>query len=414
MKKEYIKRESYLKKIVPTIGNDLIKILVGQRRVGKSYMLLQIIDLIASKDKKANIIYVNKELDEYDKIQNHTDLVRHVEQNTKKTKNNYVLIDEIQEISDFHKAIRSLRAKGNHDIYCTGSNAKMISAEIATLLSGRYLEIQIFPLSYTEFLKFHTLTETNDSLEKYLHFGGLPYLKHLQLTDDIVFPHLDAIYNTILFKDIAERHNIRNFHFLEKLVEYLAKQTGSVISGNKIGEFLRTQKISISSTAVLEYLHYLIQAFFIHKVSRLNLIGKKIFEIHEKYYFSDLGLRHTVHPFVQTDFGRILENAVYLHLLSLGYTVYVGVLGGNEIDFVAKKSNEQIYIQVAYQVHEENQKREFGNLLKVKDNYPKLVVSTDTLIGKNTIEGIRHMHIRDFLGSHVISLEKKIDSYIIG
>ncbi len=397
MKKTYIKRKKYLKEIKTVINNDLIKVIIGQRRVGKSYMLLQIIDLIKAKDKKANIIFLNKELAEYDDIENYKDLLKFVEKNTKKTKNNYLLIDEIQEISDFEKALRSIRAKANHDIYCTGSNASLISSEIATLFAGRYYEIEIFSLSFSEFLEFHNLEGNNEDLQKYFKFGGLPYLKHLELTEDIVFAHLDAIYNTILFKDIATRHKIRNFNFLEKLIEYLAKQTGSIISANKIGNFLRSKKSSISTTVVLEYLEYLIQAFFIHKVSRLDVIGKKTFEVNEKYYFSDLGLRHTIVGYRQTDIGRIMENAVYLHLLYLGYKVKVGVLEKQEIDFVAEKGNEKKYIQVAYQIHEDNQEREFGNLLKITDNYPKIVVSADMNIGNNTYEGIKHINIKDFL-----------------
>ena len=396
--KPYIKRKKYLKEIETVINDDLIKVIIGQRRVGKTYLIWQIIDLIKSIDKKANCIYINKELIEYDEIRNHKDLLVFVQKNTRKTKNNYLLIDEIQEIANFEKALRSLRAKGGYDIYCTGSNAELISAEIATLFAGRYYQIEVFSLSYKEFLQFHNLAVGESSLEKFFRFGGLPYLRNLKLEDEVVFPHLEAIYHTILFKDIAERYKIRNFNFLEKLIVYLAQQTGSLISANRIGNFLKSNKFSVSLTVVLEYLEYLKRAFFIQKVNRFDIIGKKGFEINEKYYFSDLGLRHTIIGYRQSDMDRILENVIYLQLRYMGYKVEVGVLGRKEVDFVATRNNEKIYVQVAYQIHRDNMDREFGNLLEIKDNYQKIVVSANKFASRqNTYQGIEHWYVEDFL-----------------
>jgi uncharacterized protein len=396
MIKTYIPRKNYLQRIKPFIKKDIIKVIIGQRRVGKSYMLFQIIDEIKKDNKNANIIFINKELDKFADIKNHKDLLCYIKKNSKKTKN-FVFIDEIQDIENFEKALRDLNAQGNYDIYCTGSNANLLSSELATYLSGRYIEFEIFSLSYSEFLQFHDLSESQDSFLKYLKYGGLPYLKNLELTDEVVFEHLKSIYNTILFKDIIARHNIRNFNFLENLVEYLADNTGSLVSSKRISDFLKSQKINISTNLVLDYLSYLSQAFFIFKVFQHDTQGKKIFEINQKYYFEDLGLRHSIINYQQADLGKILENLVFLHLRILGYKIYIGKLGNKEIDFIAKKNNKRIYFQVAYMITAQSKKREFENLLEIKDNYPKFVISMDELIDNSEYKGIQHLNIRKFL-----------------
>lgn len=238
MIKEYIKRENYLDKIKPFIDKDLIKVLVGQRRVGKSYMLFQIMDMIKEKDKTANIIYINKELHEFEDIKDHKSLLKYVEGNAKKTRTrNYLFIDEIQEIEKFEKALRSLKATNKYDIYCTGSNAKILSGELSTYLSGRYIEIEIHSLSYPEFLKFHKLGESEGSFLKYIKYGGLPYLIHLKLEDDIAYDYIKNVKNTILFKDVIARFNIRNVAFLERIVEYIADNIGSLVSAKKSAIF---------------------------------------------------------------------------------------------------------------------------------------------------------------------------------
>ncbi|MCX6800185.1 MAG: ATP-binding protein [Candidatus Falkowbacteria bacterium] len=395
--KKYIKRGLYINKIKPYINKNIIKVIVGQRRVGKSYLLFQIMDLIKEQRKTANLIYINKELNEFESIKNYQDLIKYIKQKTKKSCKNYIFIDEIQDINKFEKALRSLNAEELYDIYCTGSNANLLSGELATYLSGRYIEIKVFSLSYKEFLNFHKLKNNPDSFSKYIQYGGLPYLYNLELTEDVVFPYLKNVYNTILLKDIVVRHRIRNVLFLENLVEYLCDNTGSLVSSKKISDFLKSQKINISTNIVLDYLSFLEQAFFIFKVSRSEVQGKKIFEVNEKYYFEDLGLRHSIVGFKQLDINKILENLVFLHLKILGYKVTVGQLGSKEIDFVCEKSGEKMYIQVAYLINDENKEREFGNLLLIQDNFPKLVISMDEAIGKNSHEGIKHINIREFL-----------------
>jgi uncharacterized protein len=398
MIKTYIRRPIYLNQIKPFIDKDIIKVVVGQRRVGKSYLLFQIMDEVKKKNKIVNIIYINKELNEFDEIKNHQDLLRYIKKNTK-TKKNYVFIDEIQDIENFEKALRSLKAEGKYDIYCTGSNANLLSSELATYLSGRYIEIKVFSLSYTEFLQFHKLEENSDSFLKYIKYGGLPYLINLELNDEIVYHYLKSIYNTILLKDVVDRYNIRNVSFLENLVSYLADNTGSLVSAKKISDFLKSQKINISPNIVLDYLSFLVNAFFVFKVSRSDVQGKKIFEINDKYYFEDLGLRHSLIGYKQMDINKILENLVFLHLQILGYKVTVGQLKEKEIDFICVKENKKIYIQVAYLITEENKDREFNNLLEIKDNYPKMVISTDKFIDVGEYKGIKHLNMRDFLKS---------------
>lgn len=262
MIKRYIKRQIYIDKIKPFIDKDVIKVVVGQRRVGKSYLFFQIMDEIKKKKKDASIIYINKELNEFDAIKNYQNLLDYIQKKVKNEKN-YIFIDEIQDIEKFEKALRSLKAKGKYDIYCTGSNANLLSSELATYLSGRYIEVKVFSLSYSEFLQFHKLKNSQESFLKYIKYGGLPYLRNLELNDDIVYHYLKSIYNTIILKDVVNRYNIRNVSFLENLVHYLADNTGSLVSAKKISDFLKSQKINISPNIVLDYLSFLVNAFFI-------------------------------------------------------------------------------------------------------------------------------------------------------
>lgn len=386
----------YLEKIKPFIDKDIIKVFVGQRRVGKSYLLFQVMDEIKAKHKSAHIIYINKELHEFSDIRNGQDLLAYIKKQSK-GKKNYVFIDEIQDIDAFEKALRSLQAQGGYDIYCTGSNARLLSGELATYLSGRYIEMKVFSLSYAEFLFFHKREESKEALLQYIKYGGLPYLINLELTDDVVYGYVRSIYNTILLKDVVARYNIRNVAFLENLVGYLADNVGSLVSAKRISDFLKSQRIKISPNIVLDYLSFLVNAFFVFKVSRSDMRGKKIFEVNDKYYFEDLGLRHSLTSYKQVDINKILENLVFLQLQIWGYNVTIGQLKDREVDFVCEKQGSKLYIQVAYIITDENKEREFGSLLAIHDNYPKMVVSLDELSDKGGYQGIAHLHIRDFL-----------------
>ncbi|MDO8582131.1 MAG: ATP-binding protein [bacterium] len=397
MNKIYKKRPYYLNKIAPFIGVDIIKVLIGQRRVGKSYILLQLIDVIKSRDNKANIVYINKEENEYETIVTYRDLIVYVEKRAIAGVKNYLFVDEIQDIENFEKALRHLFAKKTFDLYCTGSNARLLSSEIATGLSGRYIEIPIHALSYQEFLQFHNLVGGEDSLLKYIRYGGLPFLINVELVDEIVYGYIQSIYNTIILKDVVARFKIRNINFLNRLLEYLADNIGSLVSANRISDFLKSQKIKTTPNIILNYLSYLTSSFIIRDVHRADIKGKKIFEINEKYYWEDLGLRNSLVGYKAMEVGQMLENLVFLHLSRLGFKIHIGQLDGKEVDFVAEREGRKIYIQVAYLMSDKTTKeREFGNLLAIQDNYQKIVVSMDKIIG-NDYEGIFHYQIIDFL-----------------
>jgi predicted AAA+ superfamily ATPase len=393
----YIKRPLYINKIKPFIGKSLIKVLTGQRRVGKSYLLIQIRDIIQNESPDTQIIYINKELHEFSAISNSEDLFRYLKENVKENVKVALFIDEVQDIDSFEITLRDLATRGNYDIYCTGSNARLLSGELATYLSGRYIEIKVFGLSYSEYLTFNNLPDEVNSFQNYLKFGGLPYLSNLDNEIQIAFEYLTSIYNTILLKDVIARFKIRNVKFLENLVAFLADNIGNIVSSKKISEYLKSQNINISTQIVIDYLGYLEASFLIFKVKRTGIEGKKIFEIGKKYFFEDTGIRNAIVGYNPNDIHKIMENIVYLHLRMAGYSVTVGVDGKKEVDFIAQKSGEKIYIQVAYMLtNQQTIEREFGNLLEIRDNFPKYVVTMDELSETSTYKGIKRMHIKDF------------------
>jgi len=395
--KKYITRKIYKDLIDRYIGKEIIKVLVGQRRVGKSYLLFQTMDAVKERYPDPNIIYINLEINEFENLAESGSLYRYVKSKSKKGELNFLMIDEIQMVSEFEKTLRSLLAEGGYDIYCTGSNAHILSGELATFLGGRYIEINVHALCFTEFLHFHKLENTPVSLEKYMKYGGLPYLIHLELTDEIVFDYLKNISQSILFRDVVSRFEVRNVEFLIRLVKYLANETGNIISARSIGKFLKSQNIPISINAILNYLNYFTTAMLVSKVPRADIQGKKIFEVGEKYYFSDVGLRNAISGFSPFDLGQIIENLVFLHLRIIGYRVFTGKQNDKEIDFIGERNGEKIYIQVALRITEKQTKeREFGNLLSIKDNYPKYVITLDDYSGKS-YEGIHHLPLKKFL-----------------
>lgn len=390
-------RPLYLDRVLPFIGKNLIKVFTGQRRVGKSYLMFQIIDVIKHQDTHANIIYINKEDLSFKSIVDAETLHSYVMGKKSEINKNYVFIDEIQEISDFESALRSLLLHQNIDLYCTGSNAELLSGDIAGKLSGRFIEISVYSLTYNEFLRFQNLGDSQDTLLKYLKYGGLPYLKHLPLEDEIVFEYLKNIYSTIVFRDIINRYSIRNTLFLEQLVFFLASNTGSLFSAKKISDFLKSQQVNMAPNQVQVYIKHLINAFLIHQVKRYDIEGKRLFEIGEKYYFENLGIRNALWGYRLQDMGKLMENIVHNHLLAEGYTVQIGILSSYEIDFIAEKNGEKLYLQVALSLLEEKTiEREFGNLQKINDNYPKMVITMDSFTG-NTIDGILAVDLRSFL-----------------
>lgn len=396
---ELIDRPVYTQQIKPFFGKGIIKVLTGQRRVGKSCILQQLMKVIKEEDHSANIIYINMEFEEFRLIRNDQDLFDFLKGRFLPKVENYLFIDEIQDIDGFENVLRSLQAKETCDIFCTGSNAKILSGELSTYLSGRYIEFHIHSLSYREFLRFHNLESNNQSLMLYLTYGGMPYLSRLSLTDEMVFEYLRNIYSTILLKDVVKREGIRNVDFLETLVLYTAENVGSLFSANNISKFLKSQRTDISTTQVISYLKALCNSYLINKVGRIEINGLKKFEIGDKYFFEDIGLRNCFSGFsLQRDIHKLMENAVYLHLTLLQYKVFVGKHDTREVDFIGIKQGKKIYIQVCYIITDEKTRdREFGSLMVIKDNYPKYVVSMDDFNKGSDSQGIRHLHLSDFL-----------------
>ena len=396
---ELINRAIYTDRIRPYIDKDIIKVLTGQRRVGKSFILRQLRDEILQSNPQANVVFINLEFEEFRHLRTDDDLFAYLDGKFDANQSNYLFIDEVQDVAGFEHVLRSLQAKSTCDIFITGSNAKMLSSELSTYLAGRYIEFHIHSLSYSEFLIFHKLENTNQSLMLYLTYGGLPYLAHLSLTDELAFEYLRNVYATILLRDVVQRENIRNVDFLETLLHYTAEHVGSLFSANNISKYLKSQRTEISTNQVISYLRALSNAFIINKVGRVEVAGLKKFEVGEKYYFEDLGLRNCYQGFnMQRDIHKLIENAVYLHLRMLHYEVYVGKNHQSEIDFVGIKQGTKVYVQATYLLNQPStEDREFGNLTAIKDNYPKYVVSLDDFNRQSQHEGIIHIHLREFL-----------------
>lgn len=401
-----IARPAYTERIAPFINKNIIKVLTGQRRVGKSCILRQLQAHIRQTDAEANIVSINKELEEFAFIRNNEDLSAFVAERLRDGVRNYLFIDEIQEIEGFEHTLRSLQAKDACDVFITGSNAVMLSGELSTFLSGRYIEFHIHSLNYREFLQFHNLEPSNKSLKLYLTFGGLPYLNNLPLEDDIVFEYLRNVYSTILLKDVVKREGIRNVDFLESLAVYTADNVGNLFSANNISRYLKSQRVSISPLQVINYLKALQNAFLINKVRRVDVNGLKTFEIGDKYYFEDLGLRNCHVGFsMQKDIHKLMENAIFLHLSQIYNEVLTGEqTGGREVDFVARKGDDVIYVQSAYLLADEaTRNREFGNLQAIRNNYPKYVVSMDEWTSGSSQDGIKSLHLGEFLSMEKLS-----------
>ena len=394
-----IRRQSYIDKIEKYLGKETIIVLVGQRRVGKSCILKMIRDEKMA-DSDNNVIYIDKEKWQYDAIQTYRDLNEYIEKHWANDKYNYILIDEVQDIEEFERSVRSFRTEPNTDIIITGSNASMLSNELSTLIGGRYKEIYIQSLSYNEFLEFHNLSDNDESLSLYIQYGGMPGLAKIGLEEDDAREYQIDIYHTVLLKDVIMRNQIRNVPFLECLVRFLADNIGKLISANSIAKYMKSQGESITSSVVINYISFLCEAYILHKVNRYDIHGKRIFENNDKFYFEDNGVRNAIAGGTREgDIEKVIENIIYQHLVRLGFQVYVGQLQAGEIDFVCTKpEGQRVYVQASYIIAEQaTREREFGNLRSIKDNYPKYVISMTPLLTKNDDDGITHIHLRKFL-----------------
>ena len=393
------RRHSYFDKIEKYLGKETIIVLVGQRRVGKSCILKMIRDEKMA-DSDNNVIYIDKEKWQYDAIQTYRDLNEYIEKHWANDKYNYILIDEVQDIEEFERSVRSFRTEPNTDIIITGSNASMLSNELSTLIGGRYKEIYIQSLSYNEFLEFHNLSDNDESLSLYIQYGGMPGLAKIGLEEDDAREYQIDIYHTVLLKDVIMRNQIRNVPFLENLVRFLADNIGKLISANSIAKYMKSQGESITSSVVINYISFLCEAYILHKVNRYDIHGKRVFENNDKFYFEDNGVRNAIAGGTREgDIEKVIENIIYEHLIRLGYQVYVGQLQAGEIDFVCTKpEGQRIYVQASFIIAEQaTREREFGNLRSIKDNYPKYVISMTPLLTKNDDDGITHIHLRKFL-----------------
>ena len=394
-----IKRQNYIDKIEKNLGKETIIVLVGQRRVGKSYIMKMVRDE-KLQDHHNNVIYIDKEKREFDAIRNYQDLNDYIAKHFDINKHNYILIDEVQDIKEFERSVRSFRTEPNTEIIITGSNARMLSNELSTLIGGRYKEIYIQSLSYNEFLTFHKLADCDESLTLYVQYGGLPGLVKIGLEEDDAREYQMDIYHTVLLKDVIMRNNIRNVPFLENLVRFLADNTGKLISANSITKYMKSQGESITPSAIINYISFLCEAYVLHKVNRFDIHGKKIFETNDKFYFEDNGIRNAIAGGTREgDIEKVIENVIYQHLIRVGYKVFVGQLQVGEIDFVCTKpEGKRIYVQASYIIADAaTREREFGNLQAIKDYYPKYVISMTPLLTRNDDNGITHLHLRKFL-----------------
>ncbi len=397
-----IKRELYMKRIRPFIGSDLIKVLTGLRRSGKSVMLELIQEeLINSGISGTQFISIN-----FESMSNaylctakalHSEIIKRV--STFKGKS-YLFFDEIQEVEQWEKCVNSFRVDLDCDIYITGSNAKLLSGELATYLAGRYVEFVIYPFSYKEFIQLYRSifpeTSQSDAFTKYLTVGGMPYLRNLQYTSEPSRQYLQDIYNSVVLKDVIKRTNIRDVVLLERIIAYITANVGTTFSATRISKYMKSEGRSVSTETILNYIRACEDAFLFYRVKRQDLQGKKILTVNEKYYIADHGMREAVFGGNMRDINLILENIVYMELLRRGYDVTVGKTNDKEIDFVCEKRGQKLYVQVSYLLaSEETIDREFGVYDSIRDNFPKYVVTLDEF--DMSRDGIKHRNIRDFL-----------------
>lgn len=397
-----IKREMYMSRIRPFIGTELIKVMTGIRRCGKSVMLELIKqELTECGVNPAQFISINFEDMNYAHLQTakalHDEITKRASEIDGKV---YLLFDEIQEVKDWEKCINSLRVSLNCDIYITGSNAKLLSGELATYLAGRYVEFVIYPFSFAEFMELYKTITPDESVQKcfqkYLLSGGMPYLANIRYADEPSRQYLHDLFNSVQLKDIVKRSKIRDVDLLERIIAYVMANVGNTFSAASLAKFLKSEQRTVAPETILNYIRYCCDAYLFYQVKREDLQGKQILASNEKYYIADHGIREAVFGGNMKEINLTLENIVYLELLRRGYEVTVGRTGNKEIDFVCRKRNEKLYVQVAYLLaSDETIQREFGAYDNIRDNFPKYVVSLDEFdMSRN---GIKHRNIRDFL-----------------
>lgn len=404
-----IKREIYIDRIKPFINKDIIKVLTGIRRSGKSFMLKLIMEELEKNGvEREKFININFENLKYKSLCTAEALNNFILSKAKKNERYYLFLDEIQEVNEWEKCINSLRAdeEYNFDIYITGSNAKLLSGELSTYLAGRYVEFIIYPFSFKEFIEaVKSLNEDiniQELFKKYILFGGMPFLHNLNFNEEASMQYLKDMYSSIILKDITQRNNIRDIDLLERIIAYIVMNIGNTFSATSLSKYFKSENRKASPETILNYIKACEEAMLIYRVQRNDLVGKKILSVNEKYYIADHGIRQAVFENNERDINQIFENIVYLELLRRGYNIKIGKIGDLEVDFVCTKNrDDKIYIQVAYLLASpETIEREFSVLEKIQDNYPKYVISMDFFdMSRN---GIKHLNIIEFLQKDLI------------
>ena len=395
-------RKTYVDKLSAYLNNSLIKVILGQRRVGKSYLFRMLIDHLIQKNNvnPENILYINKDIHELEFINNNKQLQFMIDEYHKELKPEgkiFIFLDEVQEIKNWEIAVNSLSQnyKFDYEIFITGSNAKLLSTELSTYLSGRYITFETLPFSFDEFSGINKLEKNKASFIEYLQSGGIP--ESYNLTDsEIKKNYYTSLRDSIVLRDIVYRYNVRDVYLLEKLTDFVMDSIGSYLSVNSIVNFLKSSGYKTNSETIASYLNFLKNAYFIHESQRYDIKGKKILTGERKFYLNDPGFKYHLSSSFEFGIGKYLENIIYLHLRRMGYKVYTGKIKGKEIDFLAEKNNDKKYIQVAYLLADESViKREFGNLELINDNYEKIVISMDDINFGNR-NGIKHVNAWDF------------------
>ncbi|WP_295726088.1 ATP-binding protein [uncultured Leptotrichia sp.] len=399
-----LKRDEYIKKIVPFIDKDVIKVLTGIRRSGKSVMLKLLMEELKNIGiNEKQFIYINFENLKYRNLKNYERLYDFILNKVdNKYKSYYIFLDEIQEMEEWEKCVNSLRVDEdfNFDIYITGSNAKLLSGELSTYLAGRYIEFVVYPFSFKEF--FEIMKEKNkeidlkEAFQDYVKFGGMPFLHNLDYNFEASMQYLQDLYASIILKDITQRNNIRDTDLLERIINYVVMNIGNTFSATSISKFFKSENRKVATETILNYIKACEEAFLVYRVARNDLLGKKILNVNEKYYIADHGIREAIMENNQKNINQVLENIVYFEMLRRGYNIKIGKVDNLEVDFVCKKNDETIYIQVSYLLASEDTKeREFSVLENIKDNYPKYVLSMDEFdMSRN---GIKHVNLIEFL-----------------
>ena len=401
MEEKIINREIYMNKLLAYKDTEFIKVITGIRRCGKSSLLKLLKEKILEENKDANVIYMNFESFEYDDIINYKDMYHKISENINKTQRNYILLDEVQRVKEWEKAVNAIRVDFDSDIYITGSNAYLLSSELSTYLSGRYVEIKVLPLSFKEYLEFITIDDKKsleDNFIEYIKFGGMPGIISIKNVENLYEDAIRGIYNTVFMKDVVKRNKLVDATLLEKILKFLMSNIGSLISAKKIADFLTSQGTKVTHNTVLNYLNMLENAYIIYRVPRYDIKGKELLKTLEKYYIVDTGIRNIMLGFRNADFGHIIENIVYFELIRRGYNITIGKNDALEIDFIATNANEKKYYQVTYTMLDDNVKeREMRVLKNINDNYEKTVLTMDKLYSNTTDEGIKIKYIIDFL-----------------